>query len=170
MDEALNFILNLFVLALIYAFIFASPRKRRKRRRERERARGAWTAAPKAAQVAPVVPVEQAASAASAAQMRVELENAGEGEDPCHDHGGTLHPVQPAVRPGLAFSGEGEGSDPCHPAREQGPESAVYDSPILSHEPERGELASRVLAGVVMSEVLTRPAERRALARLRRRV
>ena len=56
-----------------------------------------------------------------------------------------------------------EGEDPCHPApkREQTAEQA--------HEPEQetepDALAQDVLRGVVMSEILTRPCERRARKR-----
>lgn len=101
---------------------------------------------------------------------QLEMAASGEGEDPCHEG---LRPARPGVRlrdaaePEMAAVSEGE--DPCHafdrPARE---EDSVYDSPILSSAPDVGEAARQVLAGVVMSEVLKRPAERRMERKLRR--
>ena len=56
-----------------------------------------------------------------------------------------------------------EGEDPCHPApkREQTAEQAHE----TEQETEPDALAQDVLRGVVMSEILTRPCERRARKR-----
>ena len=55
-----------------------------------------------------------------------------------------------------------EGEDPCHPAPKR--EQVQADGPM--HEPEQetepDALAQDVLRGIVMSEILTRPCERRA--------
>lgn len=55
-----------------------------------------------------------------------------------------------------------EGEDPCHPAPKR--EQVQTNEP--THEPERemepDALAQDVLRGIVMSEILTRPCERRA--------
>ena len=106
-----------------------------------------------------------------ATQLQMELEAAGEGDDPCHE--GDLHPARPGIRfasvsqEGMTLAGEGE--DPCHtgeaPRHETSP---VYDSPILTdgHDDSQS-LARQVLSGVIMSEVLKRPQERRMERKLR---
>ena len=82
---------------------------------------------------------------------------AGEGEDPCHD--------------GMAEYGEGTGlgeenvlgADPHETGH------SVYDSPIFDLAgQDREALARQVLSGVIMSEVLTRPAQRRMQRKMRR--
>ena len=106
-------------------------------------------------------------------QMQMELENAGEGDDPCHES--ELRPARVSMRlsnvsqEGMALAGEGE--DPCHtgeaPRREANP---VYDSPILSGASDDAQALKRqVLAGVIMSEVLKRPQERHMERKLRGR-
>ena len=57
----------------------------------------------------------------------------------------------------------GEGEDPCHAG-----DSAGQDQFDFSLEESRGTLKEDVLRGVVMSEILMRPHERRALQRSRR--
>ncbi len=94
------------------------------------------------------------------------MESAGEGEDPCH--AGQLHPAQPGVRliTPLTMESAGEGEDPCH----------VGESPIevipreTTERSSEGtfEPAKQLLCGIIMSEVLKRPAERRMDQRLRR--
>ncbi|MGN0772325.1 MAG: hypothetical protein ACI4MP_00850 [Candidatus Ventricola sp.] len=55
-----------------------------------------------------------------------------------------------------------EGEDACHPAPER--ERTEADEPECEaiRETEAGALAQDVLRGVIMSEILTRPCERRA--------
>lgn len=98
---------------------------------------------------------------------QMEMELAGEGEDPCH-------PGMPGHERGIhlhettqeAMSAAGEGEDPCHVGTAPSRGSAVYDSPIYASQSEdRDALAQDVLHGVIMSEILTRPAERRAVKR-----
>ena len=130
-----------------------------------------------------------------ATQLQMDLEQAGEGEDPCHDEimprGRELRPAQPGSRytsvSQARLSAAGEGEDPCHDGiaeydegagfgEEYVPDAAsretdhsVYDSPIFSGgDQNREALARQVLSGVIMSEVLTRPAERRMQRKMRR--
>ena len=58
-----------------------------------------------------------------------------------------------------------EGEDPCHPApkREQVQADGQAQEPEQETEPDA--LAQDVLRGIVMSEILTRPCERRARKR-----
>ena len=58
-----------------------------------------------------------------------------------------------------------EGEDPCHPApkREQVQTDRQVREPEQETEPDA--LAQEVLRGIVMSEILTRPCERRARKR-----
>lgn len=98
------------------------------------------------------------------------MAHAGEGEDPCHE--GRLRPAQPGVRlkaaTQAAMARAGEGEDPCHDAPRREAEDTAYDSPIYAPVLDRGEFARQALSGVVMSEVLKRPCERRLERKLRR--
>ena len=134
-----------------------------------------------------------------ATQLQMDLERAGEGEDPCHDD--MLHrdrKMRPSNR-GMRYqsvtqaqlSAAGEGDDPCHSdspyegerydegtaydshamdsSAQKRASDSVYDSPIFAGgDQDREALARQVLSGVIMSEVLTRPAERRMQRKMRR--
>ena len=73
-----------------------------------------------------------------------------------------------ASQEGMALAGEGE--DPCHTGEApRWEENAVYDSPIYAMDAQdKQAFARQVLSGVIMSEVLTRPAERRMQRKMRR--
>ena len=131
-------------------------------------------------------------------QLEMDLQAAGEGDDPCHEDmmHRELRPSRPGVRfksvTQEQMRAAGEGEDPCHgwepshglepshgwessrdempalSAQEHSGDSPVYDSPIYGAA-DRGELARQVLSGVVMSEVLKRPAERALERKMRRR-
>ncbi len=90
-----------------------------------------------------------------------------EGTDPCHE--GMLAPQRPSMRLKIASQEEmhaaGEGEDPCHSgeAPDEGillEDSPVYCSPIF-HTEDQDAFAQDVLRGVIMSEVLMRPGQRR---------
>ncbi|MGN0776081.1 MAG: hypothetical protein ACI4MM_05315 [Candidatus Ventricola sp.] len=57
-----------------------------------------------------------------------------------------------------------EGEDPCHPApkREIVRAEKSQDDGVQADEPQMSLLAQDLLRGVIMSEILTRPSERRA--------
>lgn len=79
-----------------------------------------------------------------------------EGEDPCHPDG----------RAAFQKMGEGdghEGEDPCHPG-ETADASPVSNSPIYNEESAQA-MQRAVLEGIVMSEILTRPKDRRRAGR-----
>ena len=130
-----------------------------------------------------------------ATQLQMDLEHAGEGEDPCHDaimpRGRELRPARSGARytsvSQAQMSAAGEGEDPCHsdipnegesygegtaydmPATGAGGADSVYDSPIFGGgDQDREALARQILSGVIMSEVLTRPTERRMQRKMRR--
>lgn len=162
-------VLGIIVLIVIYALAAGAKKKAGKKTTARTR-----QAAPKrddrgfGAAFAPEKgkqPAREARPERMVTQLQMEL--AGEGEDPCHpgmpghERGIHLHETtQEAMR------AAGEGEDPCHAGSAPLPESAVYDSPIYaSQSEEREALAQDVLRGVIMSEILTRPAERRAMKR-----
>lgn len=96
-----------------------------------------------------------------------EKQQVQEGMDPCHE--AMLAPQRPSMRlhtvtqEGMRSAGEGE--DPCHLGDAQGEvvlleDSPVYRSPIFDTE-DKDAFAKDILRGIVMSEVLTRPAQRR---------
>lgn len=58
-----------------------------------------------------------------------------------------------------------EGEDPCHPAPKREQVHADGQAQEPEQETEPGALAQDVLRGIVMSEILTRPCERRARKR-----
>ena len=89
----------------------------------------------------------------------------GEGEDPCHEH--MLRPAKTRAQ-ALTVSPEelaeaGEGDDPCHPAQPTAAETTREET-MEAPNPWQSDL----VRGVVMSEILTRPQERRAMQRARR--
>ena len=133
-----------------------------------------------------------------ATQLQMDLERAAEGEDPCHDdmlH--RQRDPRPSDRnmryrsvTQAQMSAAGEGEDPCHDIPHEGESygegvpydkpatgadtakhtvDSVYDSPIFgAGDQDRETLARQVLSGVIMSEVLTRPMERRMQRKMRR--
>ena len=94
------------------------------------------------------------------------LEGAPEGEDPCHED--ILHPARPArvaYEPAseAQFETAGEGEDPCHPTPERKhghhPEPEEADAPYAAFARED------LVRAVVMSEILTRPKDRKRMRR-----
>lgn len=56
-----------------------------------------------------------------------------------------------------------EGEDPCHPApKRAGVKQEAESDSVQVDEPQTNPLAQDLLRGVIMSEILTRPSERRA--------
>ncbi|MBQ7785516.1 MAG: hypothetical protein IJ381_05150 [Clostridia bacterium] len=99
------------------------------------------------------------------APLRAETEAGNTVRQPCGEASGMhLHSVTQAQ-----MHAAGEGEDPCH----HGDASAfeMEDSPIYDQEkaPQTEALMQDMLRGVIMSEILTRPCEKRAMYRNGRR-
>lgn len=175
-------ILGILVLVVFYAVAASSSKKKRRQRaqsrQERVKAREARFDQAFAGQKNP----PDAGKAHSAPSEKGfgtpdperRLEYAQEGEDPCHE--GRLRPAQPHVRLSnaspSAMARAGEGEDPCHEVRSERTDRtdhAASEDAMDLPAPDREELARQMLAGVVMSEVLKRPAERMMERKLRRR-
>ena len=182
--------MDILIVVLAVAFYIGSINSSiKKKKAKRERKRSERMSKPRFDQAFPrdAQPTASAAPAAASAhgghaelkrapmatQLQMDLEHAGEGEDPCHE--GDLRPARQGMRfrsvSQEGFSLAEEGEDPCHtgeaPRREESP---VYDSPILSQGDDRAQaLRRQVLSGVIMSEVLRRPQERRMERKLRGR-
>lgn len=94
------------------------------------------------------------------------LSGAGEGEDPCHED--MLRPARPSrvayeAAAEADFAAAAEGEDPCHPAAER-----PHRHPAVPEETEAAHAAfsqEDLLRAVVMSEILTRPRDRKRLRR-----
>ena len=69
-----------------------------------------------------------------------------------------LHSVSQAV-----MESAGEGEDPCHPGGR--PTDVKDDTPVV----QPNELTQDLLRGIIVSEILTRPCDRMAMQRNRRR-
>lgn len=89
---------------------------------------------------------------------QLEMDLAAQREADCGAQRMHLHDTTGAQRDLAA-----EGEDPCHKG---GVRIYAEEEPVAE---QRSELAQDVLRGVIMSEILTRPAERAALAQMRRR-
>ena len=103
-------------------------------------------------------------SSAAGDETQMSFISAQEGKDPCH--ASMLGDERPSMRAPVVSQAEmraaGEGDDPCHTDGASTEEafqhdSPVYDSPILRTGDDRA-LAQDILRGVVMSEILNRPA------------
>lgn len=75
-----------------------------------------------------------------------------------------LHDADPQ-----AMRAAGEGEDPCHAGGHNAYEQAAAPDAAASMDEQKQALAQDVLRGVVMSEILMRPADRMALRRGGRR-
>ncbi len=99
---------------------------------------------------------------------------AREGDDPCHAHmlgkpsAGMTAPAVDQVH----LAGAGEGEDPCHPGMALEADAFFDDSPIqrspIFDTEDPDAFARDILRGVVMSEILTRPSQRRGAAGMKR--
>ncbi|MBQ2989979.1 MAG: hypothetical protein IJD60_01655 [Clostridia bacterium] len=163
-------IISLIVVFIIY-LVAASSGKKKKKKKQRGMQRSfeqmqrsyeqlqRMAGEGKPAQQAPRGEIPAYAPTISAAPPRPQART----EEPCHDVKGMhLHEVTQAQ-----MLDAQEGEDPCH-AGEAEPASAP-EAYADEAELERRALAQDVLRGVIMSEVLTRPCERRAMQRNGRR-
>lgn len=102
------------------------------------------------------------------------LEFAQEGEDPCHsDMLGEERPAMRAVNVSQATLAQvAEGEDPCHigGTNDTDKPNSAYTSEVspLFDTDDREALAQDILRGVIMSEILARPCERRVIAQRKR--
>lgn len=94
------------------------------------------------------------------------FDGAREGEDPCHEE--ILQPAQPSrvtyeMASEAQFAAASEGEDPCHPTVEH-----IHTSHLESEEIETPHVVfteDDLVRAVIMSEILTRPKDRRRLHR-----
>jgi len=159
-------IISLIVVFIIYLVSAGSGKK--KRRKNKERRRRAFeqmrrrqeeaSAPPQSVQSAP----QKRAQDSRKTAIQQELEARGAAQ-PCSDaqriH---LHEVSQQQMNAAA-----EGEDPCHhgeasPLLEEETDSPIYDEQTGKN---RQAMAQDVLRGVIMSEILTRPSERRRIQR-----
>ena len=102
------------------------------------------------------------------------LETFGEGDDPCHEemlgHDRAALRAKTVSQQQMAAAGEGE--DPCHVGGDA-VEAAFDDALTMENSPifdteDPDAFARDVLRGVIMSEILTRPQDRRRGAGMKR--
>lgn len=161
-------VIGTLAVVVIYLVIVMAGLKRKTRRKAKEKSEQARTVSPGDFKMAFPKETRRAQESPQRMVTQLQMELAGEGEDPCHEGPGIhLHSVSQQV-----MQAAGEGEDPCHAGGVSGvgEPSPVYDSPITGGESAQSDaLARRVLDGVIMSEILTRPCERRAGQRKIRR-
>lgn len=162
------------IIMLFYLVAILSSNKRKRKKQKRAATCKADRIDVQPAQsVQRSTPVRQHGSEADTAELadastpertlEKRFAQAREGEDLCHEQ---RHPsMQPNVpqkdvsQADMARAVEGE--DPCHDEMKCRPENSVYDSPIYQSSTKRKAFAASILYGIVMSEVLKRPNERR---------
>ncbi len=168
------------VVLILYLVAAGAAGKNKKKKKAKQRAAGSREAQfeqafERIAQSVLSAERTQAKKAPEKAQKRAESPKiTQEGTDPCHE--AVLPPQRPAMgfKPvtQTAMHAAGEGEDPCHTgdAPEESvllEESPVYRSPIFDAE-DREAFAQDVLRGVIMSEVLMRPGQRRMAGGVKR--
>jgi len=153
-------IISLILVFIIYLAAAGSGKKKRKKQKERrERAFAQMRrrqSGPLEQQEKPAQP-QQIARAAQSKKTAIqqELEKRAAVQPSCDTPRMHLH--QTTLEQMLAA---GEGEDPCHHGG--APEAGVEDSELGDvQDAERLMFAQDILRGVVMSEILTRPCERR---------
>ena len=105
-------------------------------------------------------------TAEESARVFMEGEDESGFDDPCDSEDEPRIHLHQADEQAMEQAGEGE--DPCHAgAAPKRPSLDDEDEPMETDTP-RAAFESDVLRGVVMSEVLTRPSERAALRRMKR--
>ena len=150
--------LSMILLMVIYIGVAAANgNKKKKKRAKQARARG-------------FQPAFDGRSSAGGERRVQQPESAQEGflpafEDNCESRPIHLHDVPQSV---LQHAGEGE--DPCHAGGARSTTKAERkakeaEPPFAPDEAEGSEFAQDVLRGVIMSEILTRPCDRRAMRR-----
>lgn len=151
-------ILGMIVVAVIY-LVAAVSGKKKKSRQKAARAKGfkaafdAWQAAAQETHAA------MREEAPAGAQPPLADAEACQGR-PIH-----LHDAPQSV-----MRSAGEGEDPCHAGGVNTAETeAPREAELYGEEPDSDARMQEMLRGVIMSEILTRPCERRAAERNRRR-
>lgn len=153
--------LSMIVLMIIY-FIAASSNGKKKKKKKAARARGFQTAF-------------DAAGPSSDERRMKKPERALEGRQTSFAADCESRPIHLHDVPQNVMQRAGEGEDPCHAGgvdakRRQTEDAEASSAVFYSSETEGGEIAQDVLRGVIMSEILTRPCDRRAIQRNRRNV
>ena len=98
--------------------------------------------------------------------MFEQADEADEFDDPCEQEAEPRIHLHHADEQAMEQAGEGE--DPCHAgAAPKRPEPDETYEPT-EEEARRAAFQSDVLRGVIMSEILTRPGERAAVRRMKR--
>lgn len=158
MDEDVLGMLISLVWIIPFVVIIAVAEKEKRKKQQQKQRQPLQSTARSAAQPKQTPPK----------QTQRAMAQAGEGEDPCHEE--QLRPERPGMKlvTPQTLEGAGEGEDPCHVVERPDTQTdSAYDVPARA-EVDAHRLAEQVLSGVIMSEVLKRPAERRLQQRMRR--
>ena len=102
-------------------------------------------------------------SRASGEGRRRKAPRAAQGRQNAPDEACESKPIHLHDVPQSAMKNAAEGEDPCHAGG-----AKRGEPPEAAEEPETDSAMQDVLRGVIMSEILTRPCERRAMQRNRR--
>lgn len=155
MDDLISLIVVILIVVISSAGSKKNKEKKRQKKLERQMRRAeasrpaqAASAGPDAAQTSAKKPEIRAEQAQSATRLEAD----------CAKRLLHLHEVSQQV-----MEAAGEGEDPCHPGGR--PAEEQVDAPVA----QPNELAQELLRGIVVSEILTRPCDRMALQRNRRR-
>ncbi len=153
-------IFGIVIVLLIYAAVIGTVRKRSAKRgkdKKRTKREPQFEAAFEEAQETPSAKqtgLEDVRKALAQAAMSAARQN-GESQRDCQTSRVHLHEVTQEE-----MDGAGEGEDPCHGGHAPDPAKETADS-FDAWELDAHELSQDVLRGVIMSEILTRPCERR---------
>ena len=150
-------ILSLIAVILVFIISAAGNKKNREKKRQKKLERRQR----RAADAQPAQTASAGASAAQASAKKPEpraAQPALHQEPDCEKRPLHLHSVSQQ-----AMEGAGEGEDPCHSGGR--PAEMHDDAPAA----QPNELAQELLRGIIVSEILTRPCERMAQKRNRRR-
>lgn len=143
--------LGLIIIAVIYLIAAKGNKKKKAKRQARTREK-------RQTQRDQTAGFEQAFERAVQAAQGVTQEQREKYGDSCEEKPLHVHEVTQAQ-----MRAAGEGEDPCHHGTAQSEEF------FPETDEAQSELAQNVLRGVIMSEILTRPCDRAALKRNRRR-
>ena len=113
-----------------------------------------------------VVPPDKTSEKTAEESARVFMESKNAHDDPCDSEAEPRIHLHHADEQAMEQAGEGE--DPCHAgAAPKRPEPDDAYEPT-EEDARRAAFQSDVLRGVIMSEILTRPGERAAVRRMKR--
>ena len=150
-----------FLGAIVVFLIFILSASRSKKKKEKKQQQKLERQQRRAASAQPAKNAAAGQSTAQASAPKPEpraAQAAMQREPDCEKRPLHLHSVSQTV-----MESAGEGEDPCHPGGR--PADAHDDVPVA----QPNELAQELLRGIVVSEILTRPCDRMAMQRNRRR-